>query len=349
MNGQARIGIIGAGWWAALNHIPVVQAHPEAAVHAVSRLGVAELRTVLDRFAIAYGSEDPALMLVEVPLDGVIIASPHTLHAEHATLALRAGCHVLVEKPPATSAADARRVQAEAARRNLGFMVPHAWNFKTYAATARAWVQAGRIGEIRHLTCQMASPLTDLFAGQPMLETADHLFRPPPSTWATPGAAGGYGWGQLTHALGLLGFVTAELPPTEVFAIAGLSPARVDYYDSAVLRFANGATGVLSGSATVPKGRGFQLDIRLFGTDGMLLLDVERERLWLRRHDGDDETVDIAAGDGAPEGLFPVQKFIELCLGRATPDDVRPWGAVFDVEILDAMYRSMASGKAEAV
>jgi predicted dehydrogenase len=349
MTAQARIAIIGAGWWAAHNHIPVVQAHPGAVVAGVSRLGVAELQRLLETFAIEFGSEDPAAMLAAVKPDGVIIASPHTLHADHARMALAAGCHVLVEKPAATSAADARALQALAAREGLGLMVPHAWNHKDYAATARAWVLDGRIGEIRHLVCQMASPLTDLFAGQPMTDTAGHMFRPPPSTWATPGTAGGYGWGQLTHALGLLAFITGELAPVEVTAAAGLSPARVDYYDAAFVRFANGATGVLSGSATVPKGHRFQLDIRLFGTEGMLLLDVERERLDLRRHDGADATAGIAAGDGAPDGTRPVHRFIDLCLGRLSAADVRPWGSVTDVEILDAMYRSMASGRGARV
>jgi predicted dehydrogenase len=347
MSEKARIGIIGAGWWAAFNHIPVIQAHPDATLAAVSRLGDAELQTLLAKFHIPYGSENPEKMLAEVKLDGVIVASPHTRHAEHALMALQAGCHVLVEKPAATTAADARRMQAVAAEKNLGFMVPHAWNYKSYAATARAWVRDGRLGDIRHVVCQMASPLTDLFAGEPMVETATHLFRPPPSTWATPGGAGGYGWGQLTHALGLLAFVSNELRPSEVTALAGLSPAQVDYYDAAILRFVNGATGVVSGSATVPKGRPFQLDIRLFGTEGMLLLDVERERLTLRRHDGDGESLSLAAGDGAPEGVDPVHRFVDLCLGRATPAEVRPWGSVTDIEILDAMYRSIASGRTE--
>ncbi len=345
----ARIGILGAGWWAALSHIPTLQAHPDATLAAVSRLGAAELATLLETFGIPYGHEDAAQLLADVRLDGVIVASPHTLHAEHALLALSAGCHVMVEKPAATSAHDARHIQADAARRGLGFMVPHAWNYKSFAATARALVRGWRIGGIRHVVCQMASPLTDLFAGEPMAETAAHLFRPPPSTWATPGAAGGYGWGQLTHALGLLGYITDELAPREVTAIAGQSRAGVDYYDAAIVRFANGATGAVSGSATVPKGSPFQLDIRLFGTEGMLLLDVERERLVLRRHDGDDETMEIAPGEGAPDGIAPVHRFIELCLGRLSPADVRPWGAVTDIEILDAMYRSAASGKTEPV
>jgi predicted dehydrogenase len=348
-DGQARIGIVGAGWWATLNHIPVVQAHPDAVVAAVSRLGRSELGRLLQHFNIPYGTEDPAQMLREVELDGVIVASPHVRHAEHALLALQAGKHVLVEKPAATSTADARRLQQQARARGVGLIVPHAWNYKGYAAMARSMVAARRIGQIRHVVCQMASPLTDLFAGQPMVDTADHFFRPPPSTWATPGQAGGYGWGQLTHALGLLAYVTSELAPREVTAVAGLSPAQVDYYDSALVRFAGGATGIVSGSATVPKGCPFQLDLRLFGSEGMLLLDVERERLALRRHDGEDETVAIPTGDGVPDGAQPVHRFIELCLGRLSPVDARQWGPVTDIEILDAMYRSIASGQPEKV
>ena len=58
------------------------------------------------------------------------------------------------------------------------------------------------IGEIQHGVLQMASALEDLFAGQPMKETEGQMFRPPASTWADPKKAGGYGWGQLVHALG---------------------------------------------------------------------------------------------------------------------------------------------------
>jgi len=80
-----------------------------------------------------------------------------------------------------------------------------------------------------------------------------------------------------------------------------------------------------------------------------VLLDTERARLSLRRHDGEGEDLVIATGDGLPEGAGPVHRFIDLCLGRLSPADVRPWGGTTDVEILDAFYRSAASGRAEAV
>ena len=144
-----------------------------------------------------------------------------------------------------------------------------------------SWSPA-EISLIQHVVLQMASALEDLFAGEPMKETEGHMFRPPPSTWADPARAGGYGWGQLVHALGLL-FRIADLEPSRVFAMTGKSPAGVDYYDAVVVRFANGATAAVSGSATSPKHRGNQIDLRIFGSEGVLLLDIERERLEVRR------------------------------------------------------------------
>ena len=75
-----------------------------------------------------------------------------------------------------------------------------------------------------------------------------------------------------------------------MFAVTGQSPAGVDYYDAAVVRFAGGAAASLSGAATLPKGRPVQVDLRVFGSEGMLLLDIERERLELRRRDGNDDS-----------------------------------------------------------
>ena len=201
---RARIGVIGAGWWAAQNHLPALAANPDCTVVAVSRLGAAELEHVRAAFDVPHAFEDAEAMLRAIPMDGVVIASPHVLHHAHAVAALAARCHVLVEKPLATSAADARDIVARARSAGREVLVPYGWNFKPWTEQARALVAGGAIGRIEHVLLHMASPLEDLFAGQPMRETASHIFRPPASTWADPARAGGYGWGQLVHALGLL-------------------------------------------------------------------------------------------------------------------------------------------------
>jgi predicted dehydrogenase len=346
LSAPARIGVIGAGWWAAANHIPVLKNIPDCEVVAVNRLGAEELAAVQRQFDIPEAFEDYRAMLAAVPMDGVVVSSPHVLHFEHASAALDKGCHVLVEKPLTTNTADGRALVALAAKVGKEIVVPYGWNFKPMTAEARRLV-AG-VGRVEHVVLQMANALDDLFAGQPMKETEGAMFRPPPSTWADPARAGGFGWGQLVHALGLL-FRVVEFEPSEVFALTGQSPADVDYYDAAVVRFAGGATASLSGAATLPKGRPVQIDLRVFGSEGMLLLDIERERLELRRRDGRDEVIALTPGDGAYACDEPLKVLVDLCLGRATENGASGLVGLRAVEVLDAMYRSARSGRVETV
>ena len=346
MKEKARIGVIGAGWWAVVNHIPVLQKNAGCEIVAVNRLGESELAEVQNAFGIDRGFEDYREMLDAVPMDGVVISSPHTLHFEHAKAAIEKGCHVLIEKPLTTSAADARALVALARERGREIVVAYGWNFMPWMEEARRLVP--KVGRIEHVVLQMANALEDLFAGKPMIETEGAMFRPPPSTWADPKRAGGFGWGQLVHALGLL-FRVADLDPAEVFAITGKSPAGVDYYDAAVVRFGNGATGSLSGAATLPKGRKVQIDLRIFGTEGMLLLDIERERLELRRRDGKDEVVAMPAGSGGYACEEPLNVLVELCRGGKAENGAPGIVGTRAIEVLDAMYRSAASGRMEAV
>ncbi|MCY4461038.1 MAG: Gfo/Idh/MocA family oxidoreductase [Albidovulum sp.] len=344
----ARIGVIGTGWWATTTHIPVALANPKAEVVAVADLDSARLDTVCGKFGIQARYTDFRRMLAEQDLDGVVVATPHTEHAKVAIPSLEAGCHAMVEKPMATSGADARAIVDAAAAAGKQVMVPCGWNFSYFTRNAADLVAGGAIGEVRHVVCVMAAALGDLFAGEPMLETADHLFRPPPSTWADPEKAGGFGWGQMSHSLAWVVRVTG-LRADSAFCLAAKSPTGVDYFDAAAARMANGATLSLSGASTVPKHCGYQLDIRLYGSEGMLLFDVERERLEVRRNDGADQVVPIAPGDGAYDGTLPMGRFIEICAGESAANESDGENGKIVVEILEAIYRSMSSGRLERV
>ena len=347
-NEPARIGVIGVGWWATFNHIPVTVEHADAALVALADPDADRVAKTCERFSVPGRYTDFRAMIAQENLDGVIVASPHVAHFENAMTALEAGCHVLVEKPMTTSAGDARALELAATTAGKQILIPCGWNFGAYTNHAADWVTAGRIGTVSHVACQMASALGDLFAGAPMLETADHMYRPPPSTWADPARAGGYGWGQMSHSLAWV-FRVAGLDPDQVFCFAGKSPTGVDYYDAAAIRFSSGATMATSGAATVPKHCGFQLDIRIFGSDGMILFDVERDRLELRRNDGADEILDLAAGDCAYDAPAPVLSFIDICNGRPVINQADATVGRKVVETLDALYRSAASNQAETV
>jgi predicted dehydrogenase len=269
-------------------------------------------------------------------------------HAGPAVAGLEAGCHVLVEKPMATSAADARAIAQAAERAGREVMVPTGLNFTPAAAQARDWVREGRIGTVRHLACQMGSPLDDLMAGKAMAETADHLFRPPPSTWADPKRAGGYGWGQLSHALAWVAWVTGE-GWQSLGCLQGASPTGVDYYDAGMGRMTGGATMALSGSSTVPKHVGMHLDVRVYGTEGMVWFSNLPARLELRRHDGRDEALPMTDFEGLYDGSLPVKAFARLCAGEAVENASDAINGLRVTAALEALYRSAVSGRIEAV
>ena len=81
----------------------------------------------------------------------------------------------------------------------------------------------------------------------------------------------------------------------------------------------------------------------------MLLLDAERARMELRRHNGADEVADVAPDGGAYECDGPPNNFVDLILGTTDVNWSPGEAAMRGVELLDAAYRSATSGVAEAV
>lgn len=339
----ARIGIVGIGWWATFNHIPTIGATEEAEVVAICDLDPERLQIAGEKFGISARYTDIDRMLKAENLDGVMVSTPHTVHTAPAIAALEAGCHVLVEKPMATSEADGRAIAAAALKAGREVLVPTGMNFTRFSAQAAAWVREGRIGQVRHAVCQMGSALNDLFAGEPMQETTDHLFRPPASTWADPAKAGGYGWGQMSHSLAWLIYVT-DLKFESVFCMDGKSKTGVDFYDAAVARATNGATISLSGSASVPKHKGLHMDVRIFGTEGMIMFDIERARLTLHRLDGTDDDAHVTQEEADYDGELPVKVFAKLCAGQEVINASDGECGARVTEALDALYRSAATG-----
>ncbi len=339
---ELRVGIAGAGWWATENYLPILMEHDRARAVAVNRHGRAELLEAQRRFCAEIATEDFDEMIASGHLDALFVSSPHNLHYQQARKGLEAGLHVLVEKPMTTDTAQARELVALARREQRNLMVPYGWNFRPFTEKARDMIEAGRIGRIRHVAAHMASPAGDLFTGRDFAGTEDAIFRPIPDNWANA-EFGGYGWGQLVHLLGLLFYLT-DLEPAELFAFTGKSDAGADIYDAVSMRFSDGETATLSGAATVPHGSPFQIDIRIFGDAGMLLFDMERERVSLRRDDGEDVDLALEQGDGAYQCAEPVRRFIAMCLGEPAGNNGTGETGLKSVAVVEAMLRSAASG-----
>ena len=354
---KVRLGFIGAGWWATANHMPLLAQRDDVELTAVCRLGADELRQVKEKFGFRFATEDAAELVDHPGLDAVIVSSPHTLHYEHAKRSLENGLHVLCEKPMCTRGDQARELVALATRKGRHLLVPYGWHYKPFVQQAKRWMDEGAVGTVQYVLCHMASPIRDLLqhghfqAERVSGQAGGVLFQPDPTTWADPQVAGGgYGHAQLSHSTGMLFWLTG-LEPESVYALMANGPARVDLYDALSVRFRGGAIGTVSGAGTIPPGEQakYQVDLRIFGTEGLLMLDCERARLELRRHDGRTERLDLAPDAGAYSCEGPPHNFVDLILGKTAVNSAPGEAAARSVGLLDAAYRSAASGQVERV
>ncbi|MBL8635171.1 MAG: Gfo/Idh/MocA family oxidoreductase [Myxococcales bacterium] len=145
-----RVAVVGAGYWG-VNH-----------VRTFARLAGCELTLVCDPDAknlkraaglapSARLCSDYAQVLADPSIDAVVLATPAVLHAEQTILALRAGKHVLCEKPLALSVQDAKAVKAVAEQSGRVMMCGHLMLYHAAVLRLREMIQSGDIGEVYYL------------------------------------------------------------------------------------------------------------------------------------------------------------------------------------------------------
>ena len=350
---RARIGVIGAGFWAAYNYLPLFRDHPD-----VELVGIVRKTTDgLEEFQREFGLEVATTSvdeLLSAGLDGVVVSSPHTLHREHAVAALEAGVHVLVEKPMSVLLSDAVDTVEAGRRADRLVSVAHGWNYARAAVWAKDTLEAGTIGTVTSVTGFMASSLTDMFsgaAGWGVLDVGGFEVEAEADTWARADAGGGYLYGQLSHLVGLAAWlVPAE--PEETFARARYLSNGVDLDVHASVQFSDGVIGSFSGHGRQPWVIRHACELRIAGDGGVLTLDFERDRADVLLQ-GDKATGEVIRRGPEPpvvdgEGVYacdgPPQLLVDRCLGRESVDRAPGEVGVRTVAILESAWRSARSG-----
>ena len=195
-------------------------------------------------------------------IEAVSIVTPNHMHAGPALAFLKAGIHVICDKPLTTSLKEAKALQAAAKKSGLIFAVTHNYTGYPMVRQARAMVKSGELGEIRVVQVEypqdwLAEPLEK--TGQ---KQAD--WRTDPKRSGAGGCIGDIG----THAYNLADFITGlsvdELSAELTTFVKG---RKLDDNTQILLRYANGARGSLWASQ-VAIGNENNLRIRVYGTKG---------------------------------------------------------------------------------
>ena len=144
-----NVAVIGAGA-IGRDHIASFQMHPSARVVALVETDALRGRAAADTYHIPDVCADYRDVLRRADVHVVSIALPNHLHAPVALAALKAGKHVMLDKPMATNARDAARLAVEARRRRRLLMVGQNQRFTPEVQTLRQMVERGVLGEVYH-------------------------------------------------------------------------------------------------------------------------------------------------------------------------------------------------------
>ena len=120
-----RLGVIGAGAWAAFAHIPGFLRRPEVVPWILNRRDEEQLAELQARFGFPHATTDWRDVIAAKP-DIVALTGPVHLRAEQALAALDAGIHILAEKPFTVDPADAWAIERRARERGLHLVLCYA-------------------------------------------------------------------------------------------------------------------------------------------------------------------------------------------------------------------------------
>ncbi|WP_280155985.1 Gfo/Idh/MocA family oxidoreductase [Piscinibacter sp. XHJ-5] len=197
-------------------------------------------------------------------IEVVAIVTPNDQHAPAAEAFLRAGIHVICDKPVTTTLADAQRLDALVQETGRLFAVTHNYTGYPMVRHARQLVRDGALGDVRVVQVEYAQDwLTERLEATGQKQAA---WRTDPKRSGAGGCIGDIG----THAFNLLNYVTG-LKTVELAAELStfVDGRALDDNVQVMLRLANGARGALWASQVAP-GNENALRLRVYGSRGGL-------------------------------------------------------------------------------
>ena len=257
------------------------------AVTALQSHSAERAATVAQQFGIDHACTDVEELVALDDVDLVVVASTPDLHHDAVLAAVRAGKHVLCEKPFAMDVAQATAMASAAEAAGVVHVVNHEFRMDPVLVELRRRLAAGDIGQLTYVALTDFATFVD--ATQGIL-----------SRWWFQEARGG-GWlaAHGTHRIDVLRFLFGEIASvsalleTTIVAprrLRGTLTSEVDDGYFLMVRFAGGGIGaVLDGAAAAVPGRGERLEVH--GTEGTLV--VEDDRLYAGRRGGAVEEVPV--------------------------------------------------------
>jgi predicted dehydrogenase len=174
MDRVIRVGLIGAGGISSL-HAATLQLAPQIKVIAICDPVESRARDLAQRFGVGEVYSSTGEVFRRTKLDAVHVLTPPQHHVAPAIEALRAGCHVLVEKPLALSSGDCARLRSEADRAGLVCGVNHNVTHLPVIERLIDLIRSRRLGRIDHVQMNYCAPPSFV----PLTDPGNYMFQQP--------------------------------------------------------------------------------------------------------------------------------------------------------------------------
>jgi len=307
-------------------HAGRYKSHPDVEIVALGDLSEEILdkwiaRNLPDYSPVPAKYTDAAKMYAESNLDGVLIATPHTLHYEQGIQALEAGLHVFMEKPMVTDSTQALKLADKAAETGkiviIGYNTPCTPEFKFL----RDLVRSNELGKLETISAWLSQNWKKGTSGS---------WRQKPEL-----SGGGQMYDSGAHLFNSLVW-TVEQPIAQVQAFVDNSGTPVDINGTVNIRFENGtlATVMINGNCATD-GAGMSLCFE----DGRVEIDGwggAYIKVFRGRQEDKYPRVEGKANT-------PNDNFVDAILGRAEPRTT-PANGILQSKLMDAIYESARTG-----
>jgi len=338
------VAIVGAGNIAAA-HIDAISKLDAAHLVGIASGTATSARSLADRHGV-HAYETVEAVAADPDVDVVAICTPSGAHLEPATTVVRAGKHVIVEKPLEVTSERIRALIAEAEAAGVTLSTVLMSRFADANAFVKRAVDEGRLGRL-----VQGDAYVKWFRDQAYYDR---------DAWRGTVRLDGGGalMNQAIHQLDLLLWIMG--PVREVFAYADtLAHERLEVEDTlvAVLRYENGAPGQLSAATSLWPGRPKALHVH--GVDGVAIVEDDVLVDWQTRHGGDAERREVLSqyGGSATGGYAdPMAISFEnhrrqyadvlTALDAGRTPSIDGFEGLRSVALIEAVYRSVREGRA---
>jgi UDP-N-acetyl-2-amino-2-deoxyglucuronate dehydrogenase len=334
---KLNFGIIGCGR-IAYKHAEAIKKNEKANLLCVCDIIEERATEYKDKYGAEAHFTDYRKMLEYSGLDVVNICTPSGMHAEMGIAAAKAGKHVIVEKPMALSLKDADDLIEACDENGVKLAVCFQNRFNPPVQKLRRALEEGRFGKLTH-----ASAIVRWFRPQDYYDQAP---------WrGTRAMDGGCLMNQSIHNIDLLQWMMG--PVESVFGYTATNLRKIECEDVgvAVLKFKNGALGVIEASTTIYP-ENLEETLNIFGEKGTVVLGgiaVNKIETW-KFADSTDENGAIDQHQQDVPNVYGfghdalVEDFIQAVTNNSKPY-IDGWEGRRALEIVKAVYFSVTSNK----